>query len=253
MDISVIAATLFSPIFVVVATIVLGVLMRKWSLPLLSGAFLLVSSLPVAADRFYAAAQGDQLRSQPDAVAAADAVIVLGGSVHYVRGVHGPTPEWGDSVDRFFGGAELIRAKRAPKIIFSGGTIFSGELLPSEGEVAARYAGLIGVPAETMLVTAPARDTADEARIIRKTFATPSPRVILVTSAFHMKRAQMLFERVGFEVIPYPVDIRIPYVRRPVESWLPNPYALRKTDFAIREFLGRAYYRVERLFGLDRG
>ena len=33
-------------------------------------------------------------------------------------------------------------------------------------------------------------------------------RILLVTSAFHMRRAQRLFERQGPKVLPFPVDFQ---------------------------------------------
>lgn len=69
------------------------------------------------------------------------------------------------------------------------------------------------------------------------------PRIILVTSAFHMRRAKMLFERQGFEVEPFPVDFQVS--DRPtttVLSFLPSAQALAKSEMAMREGVGMLYY-----------
>ena len=34
------------------------------------------------------------------------------------------------------------------------------------------------------------------------------PHIILITSAYHMKRAKTIFQRRGFIVTPYPVDFQ---------------------------------------------
>ena len=64
-------------------------------------------------------------------------------------------------------------------------------------------------------------------------------RIILVTSAFHMPRARMLFERAGIESVPYPTD----FDQRPNKSnWLsliPSADGLDRTSDAVREFIGR--------------
>jgi len=71
------------------------------------------------------------------------------------------------------------------------------------------------------------------------------PRIILVTSAFHMRRARMLFERQGFEVEPFPVDFQTS--DRPtttVLSFLPSAQALAKSETAMREGVGILYYSI---------
>jgi uncharacterized SAM-binding protein YcdF (DUF218 family) len=47
-------------------------------------------------------------------------------------------------------------------------------------------------------------NTADEA-VAAKELISPSKRIILVTSAYHMFRAKRLYEKQGFEVIPYKI------------------------------------------------
>jgi len=69
------------------------------------------------------------------------------------------------------------------------------------------------------------------------------PRIILVTSAFHMRRARMLFERQGFEVEPFPVDFQ--NSDRPnitILSFVPSAQALAKSETAMREGVGMLYY-----------
>ena len=58
-----------------------------------------------------------------------------------------------------------------------------------------------------MASTPPVVNTAEEAAAIRQLLPTGA-RVLLVTSAFHMRRAQRLFERQGLKVLPFPVDFQ---------------------------------------------
>ena len=70
-------------------------------------------------------------------------------------------------------------------------------------------------------------------------------RIILVTSAFHMRRAKMLFERQGFEVEPFPVDFQTS--DRPtlnILSFIPSAQALAKSETAMREGVGMLYYSI---------
>jgi uncharacterized SAM-binding protein YcdF (DUF218 family) len=76
-----------------------------------------------------------------------------------------------------------------------------------------------------------------------KALLGPDRKIRLVTSAFHMPRAQRLFERVGFTVVSYPVDFYA-NLAQPLSilAILPNADALQETDLAWRELIGRAYY-----------
>jgi uncharacterized SAM-binding protein YcdF (DUF218 family) len=250
----------FSPIVLVCIAIVVGAVLRQRRWSIAGAVFLIVASLPVVADRLFAWSQASVVPSDlaetvrpaatsNDARLSADAIVVLGGAMSYTRPAGEPIAEWGDAVDRVFGGIALARAERAPRLIFSGGSWIGQEGLPSEGDRARELAIQAGVPADRIEVSPQALNTAEEATTIRKMFGagqsdSARPKIILVTSAFHMPRAQITFETEGFEVLPYPVDFRAPVRRAVLEDWLPDPKALVKTDLVIREALGRGYYRL---------
>ena len=254
----------FSPIVLVCIAIVVGAALRQRRWSIAGAVFLLVASLPVVADRLFAWSQSSVVPSAFAELQPADAIVVLGGAMRYVRPAGGPIVDWGNSVDRIFGGIALARAERAPRLIFSGGGWIGQEGLPSEGDRARELALQVGVPADRIEVSPQTLNTAEEAATIRKMFgaevlaaseaaateaamarpASARPKIILVTSAFHMPRAQVTFETEGFEVLPYPVDFRAPVRRSALADWLPKPEALEKTDLVIREALGRGYYRL---------
>jgi uncharacterized SAM-binding protein YcdF (DUF218 family) len=255
----------FSPIVLVCIAIVVGAILRQRRWSIAGAVCLLVASLPIVADRLFAWSQASVVPSDlaetvrsavtsNDAQLPADAIVVLGGAMSYVRPAGEPIAEWGDAVDRVFGGIALARAERAPRLIFLGGSSIGQEGLPSEGDRARELAIQAGIPADRVEVSPQALNTAEEAATIRKMFgvteaaavrtASARPKIILVTSAFHMPRAKVTFETEGFEVLPYPVDFRAPVRRTALMDWLPDPKALEKTDLVIREALGRAYCRL---------
>jgi uncharacterized SAM-binding protein YcdF (DUF218 family) len=232
----------FSPIVLVCIAIVVGAVLRQRRWSIAGAVFLLVASLPIVADRLFAWSQADVVpiaEPQP-----ADAIVVLSGALRYVWINDSPIPDWGQGIDRVFGGIALARAERAPRLIFSGGGWIGQEGLPSEGDRARELAIQAGIPADRVEVSPQALNTAEEAATIRKMFGAARPKIILVTSAFHMPRAKVTFETEGFEVLPYPVDFRSPVRRMTLMEWLPSPDALEKTDTVIREALGRAYYQL---------
>ena len=96
--------------------------------------------------------------------------------------------------------------------------------------------------------TPPVVNTAEEAAAIRQLLPTGA-RILMVTSAFHMRRAQRLFERQGLNVLPFPVDFQArgrwagPLWRDPTQ-WLPSARALDDSSRALRELIGRFLYRT---------
>ena len=63
-----------------------------------------------------------------------------------------------------------------------------------------------------------------------------------------MPRAQRLFERVGFTVLPYPVDFQSSgfWAGNPLHNplnFLPNANGLDRSSHALREAIGRTIYR----------
>ena len=156
--------------------------------------------------------------------------------------------EWHDP-DRSLAGLDLFRAGKAPRLLFTGGASpFSPGQLP-EGQHYLQEAALLGVPEAAMASTPPVFNTADEAVAIRRLLPDGQSRVLLVTSAFHMRRSQRLFERQGLQVLTFPVDFQArgswagPLWHDP-SQWLPSAGALDDSSRALRELLGRLVYRA---------
>jgi uncharacterized SAM-binding protein YcdF (DUF218 family) len=68
-------------------------------------------------------------------------------------------------------------------------------------------------------------------------------KVLLVTHAFHMRRARSAFEHAGLEVVPAPIGFVAPG-RNLIMQMVPNAEALRLTHRAWREAFGLAWYRI---------
>ncbi len=116
----------------------------------------------------------------------------------------------------------------------------------------AKYAQTLGVPADRIVVTGIVANTADEAREVAHLLAgrqLMAPRVLLVTSAFHMPRARQVFEQQGLVVEPFPVDFRFSEGgSTTILDFLPSVGALDQTQTALREFYGRAFYWLRSRF-----
>ena len=229
-------------------------LLGRWRWPVIAALLLLwVFSLGLVSQGLWRWLEAPWTRQLAAAAPRVDAIVVLSGGRHPAPGA-ARVSEWEDP-DRFLVGLDLYRAGKAPRLLFTGGASPFRPGQPPEGQRYLQEAQQLGIPAAAMASTSPVVNTAEEAIAIRRLLAptsstptAPPPRILLVTSAFHMRRAQRLFERQGLQVLPFPVDFQArgrwagPLWRDP-SQWLPSALALDDSSRALRELLGRLMYR----------
>ena len=71
-----------------------------------------------------------------------------------------------------------------------------------------------------------------------------NPKIILVTSAFHMPRAQLVFKATGINVISFPVDFKIGAKKLTFMSFIPSASSFASTSYFVKEMIGRTYYSL---------
>ncbi|WP_250397472.1 YdcF family protein [Synechococcus sp. MU1651] len=237
---------LILPLCLSLALLFLGLIFRWRALSL--AAFLILSffSLGFVSQSLWRWLEAPYSRHSTSEAPQADAVVVLSVGLHPAPGPN-RLSEWLDP-DRFLTGLDLYRAGKAPRLLFTGGVSpFSPGQLP-EGQHYLQEAASRGVPLAAMSTTLPVINTAEEAAAIRRLLPTSKSRVLLVTSAFHMRRAQKLFEAQGIQVFPFPVDFQArgswagPLWSDPTQL-MPTAGALANSSRALRELLGRLVYR----------
>jgi uncharacterized SAM-binding protein YcdF (DUF218 family) len=69
-------------------------------------------------------------------------------------------------------------------------------------------------------------------------------KVMVVTHSYHMRRAVMLFELAGFEVLPAPTQLSTTYPLNRLPYWLPGAEALDLSHDVLHEYLGLLWYRL---------
>jgi uncharacterized SAM-binding protein YcdF (DUF218 family) len=130
----------------------------------------------------------------------ADAIVILSGIMRINEFEDDYIIEWGD-IDRFFKGIRLYELNKSNMIVFTGGNNPFNKTKITEGEVLQKFALKYGVKKEDILITKDVLNTSDEAKAVLDLIGA-NKTIILVTSAFHMKRAKLLFERQGINVNP---------------------------------------------------
>ena len=230
------------PIMVIILTIVIGLYKKRNSFIYFAIALFYIVSTPIFSNAFFKLVEGDQSRKSIASIERADAIVVLSGILSIDSN---DNVEWGDP-DRFFGGVELIKANKAPNLIFMGAKMPWDKASKSEGAILKDYAIEFGISNNQIFVSGMVVNTADESVAVKK--MALGNNIILVTSAFHMPRAQMLFKSEGFKVIPYPVDFKLLTDHSlTIMDYLPNAHSLAKTELGMRELIGRLFYRIKSL------
>jgi len=235
--------TFVLPIMLVIIVILIGLIKNKKKLIYISIGVLYVLSTPLFSNNFFKLVEGSEYRKPISAIDSADAIVVLSGMLEINEMVDSTYIEWGDP-DRFFGGIALFKAGKAQKLVFTGGKMPWDKAKKTEGEVLKEYAISNGIPSEKIFVTKAVENTADEAVAVKE-LISPSKRIILVTSAYHMYRAKKLFEKQGLIVIPYKVDYKaIENNEVTFLDFLPSAGNLEVTETGFREIFGRIFYLI---------
>jgi len=150
-------------------------------------------------------------------------------------------------VDRMIHTLQLYTLGKIDTIVITGG---HANVLPTkkkektESEKIADVLVMAGVPRERILLENKARNTHENAlftaQIIDKRYKS-----ILVTSAFHMRRAKACFEHEGIDFIPFAVDL-YQHKRSFTPAYLIIPSETAMSDWArlIHEWIGYVVYDV---------
>lgn len=175
--------------------------------------------------------------------------IVLGGALDPLVSLARGAPALNESSERIVESVTLARAFPEAKVVFTGGD--AGILYKSTSEAAEAKQLLIGmgIAADRLILEDKSRDTYENAVNLKAELGElgllgPDRRWILITSAFHMPRAMGVFQRIGFDVEPWPVDYRTTGrgdLKRPFDK---VSEGLRRVDAASREWVGLLAYRL---------
>lgn len=175
--------------------------------------------------------------------AAAQAIVVLGGGKHHQAPEYGGDTVAASTLVRLRYAARLQRQTGLPLLVSGGNP--EGGAEPEAKVMRRTLKQEFAVPVKWS--EAQSANTLGNARLSYQILAAEGLRTIyLVTHAWHMPRAQLVFERAGFRVIPAPTAFTTRY-RLTVLDFLPNARALRDSALFFHEIIGTVWYRVRLL------
>ena len=176
----------------------------------------------------------------------ADAIVLLGGGMGSNTNAY-PYAEMWNGADRVWHAARLYRAGKAPIVISTG---------VGERESSLPLLRDLGVPESAIVVEGEARNTEENARFVEKILEPRNTqntrkRVLLVTSAWHMRRSVLMYRKYApsLEIIPAAADYEAtvntshPFCFKDI--W-PDTNALFANSYIFKEYLGYWGYRLLR-------
>ena len=175
----------------------------------------------------------------------ADAIVLHGGSMGIATNIS-PYAEMWASADRVWHAARLWREQVKRKT--EKGERADIKILVTGGSVKLTTAGLLqdlGVPTNAVVFVEEPRNTEEEAKAVER---EDKKKVLVVTSAWHMKRTMLMYKKYApnVEAIPAPCDFENTMAMEKVPGWarfLPDPAAFMDNSVAFHEWLGYFGYK----------
>lgn len=172
-----------------------------------------------------------------------EAAIVLGGVSFWDHTLN--RIQFSRSSDRVFQSLELYSLGFVKKLIIVGG---SGSIVyPNDKESIEIKAYLmnLGFKSEDIIIEDKSRNTYENAKFTRQLIDSLKMKgpYIMVTSGFHMKRAQQCYRKFGIESTPYSTDRYSGEMIFEIEKlFIPNTACIQAWDVLLHEFFGYLVY-----------
>lgn len=230
----------------VVGFVLLGLRFRKLGsvLSLAALGWLFVCSTPLIAHVLGCALERDYPPTQVENLPKADAIVLLSG------GMGGSTNVWNygemwSSADRVWHAARLWRAGRAPILLTTG--------IEEDGSTVNLLTDL-GVDVSAIVTERESLNTEENAKFTLRTLKArlpdvSRPKIILVTSAWHMRRSELMFRKYApeLEVIPAAADyenLQLGSFADWIDFIRPSAGNLVRTAIVMKEIVGYWGYKL---------
>lgn len=149
------------------------------------------------------------------------------------------------TADRFIQAVKLYKTGHIKHILISGGNGKENEKSFREAAWVRGELVSVGIPDSVIFTEDKSNNTKENAiyskQILDSLHLTPP--YLLITSAFHMPRAALVFKKAGVDVVPFPCNYNIG--RGSFSPWdlIPTPSTLLGWDSFLKETVGYWWYR----------
>lgn len=174
-----------------------------------------------------------------------DLAVVLGGTTDVDRE---PNDRlfFHKGADRVTHALNLYHSGKVKKILFTGGNSRLFEDPNRDNSPIFDFYVMCGVAPEDIIIESSSRNTRENAFFVRDLVEKKAKtgKVILITSAFHMRRAEGCFRKAGINVTGFSTDFYsvLPKDRFSIDGFIPSSNVLSGWNFLIKEWIGYAAY-----------
>lgn len=166
-----------------------------------------------------------------------EVIVVLGG------GVYGSGEIGEDTFKRVIKAYQKFDGSN--KIVVSGGRL--NEKLPYEADIIEKTLIDLGVGKNFIIKDTKSKDTVENAKFVKKIIDKNNlnPEITLITSAYHMKRAVLLFKKAGLvNICPEAADFKSDGVYS-IYDFIPQASNLHIVSKAVKEYIGLLFYSLK--------
>ena len=150
------------------------------------------------------------------------------------------------SADRFIQAVKLYKLNAITHILVSGG---NGKIENEHFHEGAWVKGeltAIGIPDSVILIEDRSNNTAENALFSKQILDAVhlKPPYLLITSAYHMPRASLLFKKAGVQTDPFPCNYKEGRGKFTFSSLIPQVGVLTGWDIFLKEAAGYWWYQL---------
>ncbi len=154
--------------------------------------------------------------------------------------------EFNDCGDRLFHAIQLYKTGIVKKILVSGG---NGQLIDEgylEADWSRKFLIKCGIPKKDILIENKSRNTYENAKYTSELLSDNTKNLLLITSAWHIKRADLCFRKFNLNCDKFPTD----YTKKDKQFdlgylFLPNSSSYLKWETLIKEWVGFVVYTIK--------